>query len=73
MKNIIITKTSLLGAMENLSQRQAIKTIRCLKEAAIRDQRFNTAVFLRDEEKRLTGGKSGVNTLRKPHTAKRKP
>lgn len=65
MTHIIVSFDSFVSATAHLSTAQAVKTLRCLKEAAIRDQNFETAIVLRDEEKRLTGGKTGMNA-RKP-------
>lgn len=66
-KNIIVSKEHLRPALEILSKGDQVKVIRCLKEAAIRDQRFSVGADLRDWEKSLTGGVSGTN-----HRAKKK-
>ncbi len=68
-KNIIVSKAYLALALEILPKREQVKVIRCLKEAAIRDQRFSVGADLRDWEKALTGGVSGVNQ----RTKKQKP
>ena len=68
MKYITVSKASLLAPLENLTNPKAVIVLRCLKEAAIIDQRFSTAVVLRDEERLWTGGKSGINAK-----ARRKP
>ena len=60
-KNIIVSKAHLALSLDILSKNDQVKVIRCLKEAAIRDQRFGVATDLRDWEKALTGGKSGLN------------
>ncbi|WP_395737436.1 hypothetical protein [Prosthecobacter sp.] len=60
-KNIIVSKAYLMLSLQILSKREQVMVIRTLKEAAIRAQRFGVAADLRDWEKSLTGGKSGVN------------
>jgi len=67
-KNIIVSKACLHVSLQHLTKGEQIKMIRCLKETAIRDQRFGVATDLRDWEKQLTGGKSGINAKprRKP-------
>lgn len=68
-KNIIVSKAYLALSLEILPKDDQVKVIRCLKEAAIRGQRFSVATDLHDWEKSLTGGVSGVNQRAK----KRKP
>ena len=68
-KNIIVSKAYLALALKILTKDDQVKVIRCLKEAAIRDQRFGVGTDLRDWEKSLTGGVSGVNQRAK----KKKP
>lgn len=62
MIHLVLTQESLKRALGNMTARAAVQTLRCLKEAAIYDQSFDYAIVLRDAEKRLTGGKSGINT-----------
>jgi hypothetical protein len=59
-----ITMNSLTKALKPLLVSERIVTLRCLKEAAIIDQNFAAAAALRDAEKKLTGGKSGINVSR---------
>ena len=57
MDFIAITPDSLLSALEHLTPRQQVKTLRCLKEAAISTQSYHAASWLRQREKLLRGQK----------------
>jgi len=68
-KKLKLTWTNLDRALGVLGAKSQIRTLRCLKEAAISDQDFNAAVMLRDREKKLSGGVSSMNKPRKVRKA----
>lgn len=72
MTSFAISFKSLTRALAPLSKAEAIITLRCLKEAVIRDQSFEAACLLRDMERRHTGGQSGINAAR-PRTKNKAP
>jgi hypothetical protein len=61
---------SLLKAASCLPAPWQVIFLRTLKEAAIYDQSFDSAMLIRDTEKKLTGGETGINYPKKRRKVK---
>lgn len=63
MNIVAISTDALQRSLTQVVMTEAVITLRCLKEAAVRDQSFELAQMLRDMERQMSG-MTGINAKR---------